>query len=393
MKLRTVRDADVQHKRVLVRVDFNVPLRDGRVADDTRVRAALPTIQLLLERQAKVVLMSHLGRPKGQPVPELKMDPVARRLAELLGKPVRKLDDCVGPDVERTVGALQPGDVVLLENLRFHPGETENDPAFAEGLARLGELYVNDAFGTLHRRHASTYGVAQRLPAYAGLLVEREVQMLSRLRERPERPYYAIVGGAKLSDKIGVLRDLLPRVDGFLLGGGLVFTFFKAQGLEIGRSLVDESRLEEARTFLKDAEARGVDVVLPEDVVVAPELAPNPPTQVVSVREIPRDQMGLDIGPKTVEAFRSRIRGARTLLWAGPLGAFETPPFERGTVEVARAIAASGAFAVIGGGDTAAALKLAGVEGGNLYVSTGGGAALAFVGGRELPALEPLRAD
>ena len=393
MRLRTIRDVDVQGKRVLVRVDFNVPLQNGRVTDDTRIRGALPTIQYLMEHQAKTVLMSHLGRPKGTVVPELKMDPVAQRLSELLGHPVKKLDDCIGPAVEAAVAQMQPGDVVLLENLRFHPGETANDPGFAQALARLGELYVNDAFGTLHRKHASTYGVAQQLPAYAGLLVEREVQMLSRLLEGPERPYFAIVGGAKLSDKIGVLDDLLPRVDGFLLGGGLVFTFFKAQGLSVGKSLVDEELISEAQRFMEDARSKGVEVLLPEDVVVAPELAPNPPTRVVSVREIPDDQMGLDIGPKTIEAFKAKIQKAKTLLWAGPLGAFETPPFERGTVEIAQAIAKSQAFAVVGGGDTAAALKVAGVESENIYISTGGGAALAFVGGRSLPALEVLRAD
>lgn len=376
-----------------MRVDFNVPLQNGRVTDDTRIRAALPTIQYLVERQAKTFLMSHLGRPKGKVVEELRLDPVAQRLSELLRHPVEKLSDCIGPEVEAAVRGMQPGDVVLLENLRFHPGETANDPEFAQALARLGEIYVNDAFGTAHRKHASTYGVAQQLPAYAGLLVEREVQMLSRLLEGPERPYFAIVGGAKLSDKISVLDDLLSRVDGFLLGGGLVFTFFRAQGLNVGKSLVDEELIPEAQRFVEEAQSKGVEVLLPEDVVVAPELAPTLPTRVVRVQEIPNDQMGLDIGPRTIEAFKARIQEAKTLLWAGPLGAFETPPFERGTVEIARTIAGSGAFAVIGGGDTAAALKAAGVESENIYVSTGGGAALAFVGGRRLPALEILRAD
>jgi len=391
LRLRTLRDVDVTEKRTLVRVDFNVPLQDGTIADDGRIRASLPTIQHLLEQRAPVVLMSHLGRPKGKVVPELRMDPVAQRLSELLGRPVKKLDDCVGPDVEEAVRSLSPGDVVLLENLRFHVEEQANDPEFAQALARLGELYVNDAFGTAHRKHASTYGVARLLPAVAGFLVQTEVERLSRLREGPERPYYALVGGAKLSDKIQVLRDLLPRVDGFLLGGGIAFTLLKAQGYAVGRSLVDEGLLPDAEGFLKESEAQGKVVELPRDVVVAPELRPGVPARVVRVEEIPEGEMGLDIGPATVEAFRARVEGARSLLWAGPLGAFETPPFHEGTRRVAEAIARSRAFAVIGGGDTAAALKSLGIElPENVYVSTGGGAALEFVSGKSLPGLEPL---
>ncbi len=391
LRLRTLKDVDAAEKRVLVRVDFNVPLQGGTITDDGRIRAALPTIQHLLGQRALVVLMSHLGRPKGKVVPELRMDPVARRLSELLDQPVQKLDDCVGPDVEKAVRAAGPGDVILLENLRFHAGEQQNDPEFAQALARLGDLYVNDAFGTAHRKHASTYGVARLLPAVAGFLVQKEVERLSRLREDPERPYYAIVGGAKLSDKIKVLRDLLPRVDGFLLGGGIAFTLLKAQGYAVGRSLVDAHLLPDAEAFLKEAESQGKVVELPRDVVVAPELVPNAPTQVVPVEEIPEDRMGLDIGPATVAAFQARVEEAKSLLWAGPLGAFETPPFHEGTRRVAEAIARSRAFSVIGGGDTAAALKALGIAlPENVHVSTGGGAALEFVSGKSLPGLEPL---
>ena len=391
LRLRTLKDVDAAEKRVLVRVDFNVPLQGGTITDDGRIRAALPTIQHLLGQRALVVLMSHLGRPKGKVVPELRMDPVARRLSELLDQPVQKLDDCVGPDIEEAVRAAGPGDVILLENLRFHAGEQQNDPEFAQALARLGDLYVNDAFGTAHRKHASTYGVARLLPAVAGFLVQKEVERLSRLREDPERPYYAIVGGAKLSDKIKVLRDLLPRVDGFLLGGGIAFTLLKAQGYAVGRSLVDAHLLPDAEAFLKEAESQGKVVELPRDVVVAPELVPNAPTQVVPVEEIPEDRMGLDIGPATVAAFQARVEEAKSLLWAGPLGAFETPPFHEGTRRVAEAIARSRAFSVIGGGDTAAALKALGIAlPENVHVSTGGGAALEFVSGKSLPGLEPL---
>lgn len=391
LRLRTLKDVDVPGKRILVRVDFNVPLQEGTITDDGRIRASLPTIRYLLGQRARVVLMAHLGRPKGKVVPELRLDPVAQRLSELLDHPVKKLEDPVGPKVEQAVASLPPGDVALLENLRFHPGEQANDPEFARGLARLGDVYVNDAFGTAHRRHASTYGVAQLLPAVAGFLVQKEVEMLSRLRENPQRPYYAIVGGAKLSDKIKVLRDLLPRVDGFLLGGGIAFTLLKAQGYAVGRSLVDEALLPDAEAFLQEAQSQGKVVELVRDAVVAPRREAGVPPRVVPVGRIPADAMGLDIGPETVEAFRARIEEAGSLLWAGPLGAFETPPFHEGTRRVAEAITRSKAFAVIGGGDTAAALKVLQIPPTeNIYISTGGGAALAFVSGKPLPALEPL---
>jgi phosphoglycerate kinase len=392
LRLRTLPDLDLLGRRVLVRVDFNVPLQQGHVADDTRIRAALPTLRYIRDRNAKAVLMSHLGRPKGRIVAELRLDPVAHSLSRLLHCPVAKLPETVGASVESAIQGMNTGDVVLLENLRFHPGEEANDPAFAQDLARLGDVFVNDAFGTVHRAHASTYGVAQQLPSAAGLLLAREVQMLSPLLDAPARPYWAMVGGTKLSDKIQVLRDLLPRVNGFLIGGGVAFTFLKAKELPVGKSIVDEKMISEVRRFLKEAQTQGVDVVLPEDVVVASERKTHVPTQVVQVDQIPQDWMGLDIGPKTIRAFQDCLKSVKTLVWAGPLGAFETPPFGEGTFQVARAIAQSPElYAVIGGGDTASALKADGIAAQNIYVSTGGGATLEFLGGRKLPALEVLR--
>jgi phosphoglycerate kinase len=308
---------------------------------------------------------------------------------------VVKLNEPIGPVVEEAIRKMEPGGVVLLENLRFSPGETANDPEFAQALARLGEVFVNDAFGTLHRAHASTYGVAQHLPSAAGLLLQREVQTLSKLLDDPERPYWAVVGGAKLSDKIRVLKDLLPRVDGFMIGGAIAFGFLKVQGLPVGKSLVDEELIPEIQHVMGEAESQGVEIVLPQDVVVAPELKARTPTQIVQADQIPEDQSGFDIGPKTIEAFKERIQQSKSLLWAGPLGAFETPPFGEGTFQIARAIADSTeTFAVIGGGETASALKAAGIgETKDIYISTGGGATLAFLGGQTLPALEVLKAD
>ncbi len=387
MMKKTVRDIAVQGKRVLVRVDFNVPIQDGQITDDRRIREALPTIQYLLEQGATVILMSHLGRPKGRRDPQYSLRPVAQRLSELLGRPVRFLDDCIGDAVEQAVQAAAPGEVILLENLRFHPEEEANDPAFAQALARLGEIYVNDAFGSAHRAHASTEGVAHYLPAVAGLLMEKELRYLSHALASPARPFIAILGGAKVHDKIGVIQNLLPKVDRLLIGGGMAFTFLKAQGYGIGRSLLDADSLEFARQVLQQA---GDKMVLPVDVVVAP--APESERwQIVPVDAIPPDQMGLDIGPETVARFREIIRTARTIVWNGPLGLFERAPFAQGTRAVLQAVAESDAISILGGGDTAAAAEQLGFANRITHISTGGGAALEFLEGRELPGVAVLQ--
>lgn len=388
MNKKTVHDVDVKGKRVLVRVDFNVPIQDGQITDDRRIREALPTIQYLLEQGATVVLMSHLGRPKGQPNPKYSLQPVAHRLSELLGRPVVFFEDCIGQAVEEGVQALAPGSVALLENLRFHAEEEANDPAFAQALARLGELYVNDAFGSAHRAHASTEGVARYLPAVAGLLMEKELNYLGGALEQPERPFVAILGGAKVHDKIGVIQNLLPKVDRLLIGGGMAFTFLKAQGYEVGKSLLDTESLEFARQALEMA---GDKLVLPTDVVVAERLEPNVPTEVVPVSAIPADKMGLDIGPETAQRFSEMVRSARTVVWNGPLGAFETPPFEQGTRLVMQALAESDALSILGGGDTSASAEQLGLADRMSHISTGGGASLEFLEGRTLPGVAILQ--
>ncbi len=392
MEKRTVRDVEVAGRRVLVRVDFNVPLDEhGRVADDRRIRESLPTVRYLLEQGAAVVLMSHLGRPGGRVVEELRMAPVGERLAQLLGRAVRVLPDCVGPEVEAVVARLQPGEVALLENLRFHPGEEANDPDFAAALARLGDLYVNDAFGTAHRAHASTVGVAAHLPAVAGLLMEKEIRYLSRLLESPEHPFVAVLGGKKVSDKIGVLRNLLERVDAVLVGGGMAYTFLRSQGYRVGRSLVEEDKVELARELIERARARGVQLWLPEDVVVAERPSPEVPRRVVPAGEIPEGWMGLDIGPRTAERFAGVIQGARLVVWNGPMGVFELEPFAAGTRAVAEAVARCPGTTVVGGGDTAAAVERFGLLERFDHVSTGGGASLEFLEGRELPGIRVLQ--
>jgi phosphoglycerate kinase len=384
---KTLRDLEVQGKRVLVRVDFNVPMQDGQITDDRRIRESLPTILYLLERGAKVILMSHLGRPKGKPDPQYSLRPVAERLSELLGRPVRFLEDCVGEAVEQAVQAMAPGEVVLLENLRFHPEEEANDDGFARALARLGDLYVNDAFGSAHRAHASTEGVAHYLPAVAGFLMEKELRYLGSVLTQPQRPFVAILGGAKVHDKIGVIQNLLPKVDRLLIGGGMAFTFLKAQGYEIGRSLLDSDSLEFARRVLQEA---GQKIVLPVDVVVAPSPEAETQAQVVPVDQIPPDQMGLDIGPQTVARFREIVRLARTIVWNGPLGLFERAAFAEGTRGVLQAVAESGATSILGGGDTAAAAEQLGFADRITHISTGGGAALEFLEGRTLPGVAVL---
>jgi len=384
---KTVRDVQVEGKRVLARVDFNVPLADGQVADDTRIRAALPTIRYLLEHGAAVILMSHLGRPKGEVREELRMDPVARRLSELLGRDVIKVDDCIGSEVESSAAALEPGQVLLLENLRFHPEERDNDPAFAQQLASLADVYVNDAFGTAHRAHASTNGVAQYLPAAAGLLMERELVVLGNALTSPARPFVAILGGAKVSGKIGVIRNLLSKVDFLLVGGAMASTFLKAEGHEVGRSLVDDDSLPVARQMLEQA---GAKLVLPVDVIVADAFAAGADAKTVNVEEVPATWRILDIGPRTLSLFQEKLASAKTVVWNGPMGVFEFPRFAIGTVTLAKNLAETQATTIVGGGDSIAALQQAGLTNKMSHVSTGGGASLEFLEGKTLPGVAVL---
>ena len=388
---KTVESADVAGKRVLVRVDFNVPLENGTVTDDTRIRAALPTINYLIDKGARIILMSHLGRPDGTGYQEqFSLAPVARVLGRLLGKDVAFCPECVGPQAQAAAEALASGDVLLLENLRFDKREKKNDPEFAKALADLGEVYVNDAFGTAHRAHASTAGVAAYLPAYAGFLLASEVKTLTGLFSDPARPMVAVLGGSKVSDKLGVVERLLDLADTIIVGGGMAFTFLAAQGLEVGCSKKEDDLIEKAAGYLKKAQDNGVNLLLPVDVVAADRFAEDADTQVVPVTEIPADRMGLDIGPATIEAFREALMGAGTIFWNGPMGVFEMEPFARGTKEVAKAIAASSGTSVVGGGDSAAAVKKFDMQDGFSFISTGGGASMELLEGKELPGVAAL---
>ena len=387
-----LRDDELKGKRVLVRVDFNVPMdRQKNITDDLRIRSALPTIRHLIAKGARVILVSHLGRPEG--VTEvLRMDPVAKRLGELLGKKVAKLDDCIGEQVERAIAAMAGGEVVLLENVRFHPEEEANDGTFAKQLASLADVYVNDAFGTAHRAHASTEGVARILPGVCGFLIRKELEIMGGALDHPRRPFVAIIGGAKVSSKIAVIRNLARKVDALLIGGGMIFTFLKAQGLEVGRSLVEEKFVGQAREIWEELRAKaGLNLVTPVDCVVTTEPAAGSPSQVVPIDRIPADRMGVDIGPATLALFGEAIRSAGTVLWNGPVGVFEIEPFDRGTNGIAAALAASDAVTIVGGGDSASAVEKSGVADRITHISTGGGASLEYLEGKELPGIAILQ--
>jgi phosphoglycerate kinase len=395
MKKLTIKDLDLRGKRVFVRVDFNVPLKDGAVTDDTRIRETLPTLQLAIEKGGRLVLASHLGRPKGGPDPKYSLHPTVRKLEELLGKPVVFGLDCVGPGIEAQSKALRDGEVLLLENVRFHPEEEKNDEAFAKQLAALCDgVFVCDAFGSAHRAHASVFGITKFVQqAAAGLLMEKELTYLGKAVSNPARPFVAILGGAKVSDKIEVVENLMKIADAMLIGGGMAYTFLKAEGLTIGKSLVENDKIDLAKKILADAKARNFKFLLPSDHVTAPEFKADASTTTGDVAATPVDQMGLDIGPKTSKAYAAEIAKAKTIVWNGPMGVFEMPPFAKGTLEIAKAVATatdSGATSIVGGGDSVAAVHQSGVAGKISHISTGGGASLEFLGGRKLPGVEAL---
>jgi len=388
---KTVADLDVAGKKVFLRVDFNVPLDEkGNITDDTRIRASLPTINYLIQKRAKVIIVSHLGRPKGKVVEELRLTPVANRLSELLGREVKKAPGCIGEEVEKMVADLKEGEVLLLENVRFYPGEEKNDPEFAKKLASLADIYVNDAFGTAHRAHASTEGVAHFLPAVAGFLMQKELETLGNLLENPPRPFLVILGGAKVSDKIGVIYRFLDKADVLLIGGGMANTFLKASGLQTGKSLVEEDKIEVAKEILTLANKKEKSFYLPEDLVVVPELKENAPSKIVKKDAIPLEYLAVDIGPETIKTYKAICSEAKTIFWNGPMGVFEMKPFAKGTYEIAEAVANSAAVSIIGGGDTVAAVEQSGLTGKINHISTGGGASLEFLEGKELPGVKVL---
>lgn len=387
MNKKTVKDIDIKGKRVLMRVDFNVPMQDGKVTDDKRIRASLPTIKYVLDQGASLILMSHLGRPKGGPDPEFSLRPAAEVLASLLGVPVKMAPNPVGPEVEKMAKELRPGEVLMLENTRFHPGEEKNDLELARQWAALADVYVNDAFGSAHRAHSSTEGVARFLPAVSGFLMEQELEYLGRAVSNPEHPYVAILGGAKISDKISVVETLLSQADKLIIGGGMANTFLAAKGYNMQDSLVEAASIEKAKSIL---EKSGDKLILPVDAVIADKFDAEANTQVVDVDKIPTGWRMMDIGPKSIEAFKEVLRGAKLIVWNGPMGVFEMPKFAEGTFAIARMLADSGATTVIGGGDSASAVKKAGVAKQMTHVSTGGGASLEFLEGKELPGVAAL---
>ncbi|ARD47615.1 phosphoglycerate kinase [Sporosarcina sp. P37] len=388
---KTIRDIQLSGQRVFCRVDFNVPMEDGQVTDDTRIRAALPTIEHMTKEGAKVILASHLGRPKGEVKEDMRLTNAGEKLSELLGKPVKKLDSSIGEEVEQAIAAMKDGDVILLENVRFNPGEETNDAELSKQYASFADVFVNDAFGTAHRAHASTAGIAEYIPGVLGFLLEKELDVLGKALSHPERPFTAIIGGAKVKDKIGVIDNLLDKVDNLLIGGGLSYTFTRAQGYQTGDSLVEEDKVELAKSFIEKAEKKSVNLYLPTDAVVANKFAADAETKTVSVEGITEGWMGLDIGPETAARYKEVIKDSKFVIWNGPMGVFEMAPFANGTKTVADAMAETAAYTVIGGGDSAAAVEKFEVGDQMDHVSTGGGASLEFMEGKELPGVAVLQ--
>ena len=387
---KSIEDIDVAGKKVLARCDFNVPLKDGVITNDKRIVAALPTIEYLVDHKARLILCSHLGRPKGEFKPEFSLAPVAKRLSELLGQEVKMAKDVIGPDAKKLASELKDGEVMLLENVRYHAEETKNDPAFAKELASMAEIYVNDAFGACHRAHASTAGVAAYLPAVCGYLMQKEINFIGGALANPKRPFVAILGGAKVSDKIGVITNLLDKVDTLVIGGGMAYTFMKAQGHSIGNSICEDDKLDLARQILADAEKKGVKLLLPIDNNAGDKFDENCNEQIVNSDDIPDGWMGMDIGPKSIELFCDAVKGAGTVIWNGPMGVFEFEKFAKGTLAVAKAVADSGAVSIIGGGDSVAAVTKLGFADKMSHISTGGGASLEFMEGKVLPGIDCL---